>query len=411
MGIKEVSGNGNNIIENGENIEVSLLIQNTGQGSARDVLAMISIMDPNIVALTPTMMKQTFPTLLVGESKIITFNISVNYEYKGTDLLPITLVLSEKYQEYGGSYPLNLEMKKVSLNTSEINIADEYEKDLPIQKVSLNLDIDIEKNLPITNITNPNAVAFVIGICDYLNSDIPKVEYAKRDAKLMREYLVKVLGYNPKNILPQNPDELMTIGNMKNILRQKLPSYLKPDGNSDLFVYYTGHGAPSTTTQQPFFVPYDCDPNYVSDDNAYRMSDFYSDIAKLNAKKKIIIIDACFSGQSGDGKSIINNASPILLKVANPLLANKETIVFQSSESNQVSNWYPEKKHGMFTYFFLKGLKGEADFNQDGNISVGELENFINDENANLPYISQREMQRKQRAVVLGDKNEMIIGK
>ncbi len=270
---------------------------------------------------------------------------------------------------------------------------------------------DIELDVPQRTSKNPKSIAIIIAIRDYASKDIPTVEYAKRDAAVMREYLVKVLGYDPKNILPQNPDELMTVGNMKSLLRQKLPSFVKPDGSSDIFVYYTGHGAPSTTSQQPFFVPYDCDPNFVSEDNAYRMTDFYADIAKVTAKKKTVVIDACFSGQAGDGKAIIKNASPVLFRVENPLLADKDVLIFQSSESSQVSNWYPEKKHGMFTYFFLKGLKGEADKNSDGSITAGELEEYINDENNNMPYVSRREYQRPQRAVVSGDKNSNMIRK
>ena len=42
-GLQVITGNGNNIIENGENIEVSALIQNTGQGIADDAMAVFSI--------------------------------------------------------------------------------------------------------------------------------------------------------------------------------------------------------------------------------------------------------------------------------------------------------------------------------------------------------------------------------
>ena len=141
------------------------------------------------------------------------------------------------------------------------------------------------------------------------------------------------------------------------------------------------------------------------------MSEFYNDIQKVKSKSKTVVIDACFSGQSGDGGTLVKNASPVLLKVDNTLFKDKNAVVFQSSEANQVSNWYPEKKHGMFTYYFLKGLKGEADINKDGSITVGELEGYINDENNNLPYTSKREFQRPQKAVVQGDKNLLLINK
>jgi uncharacterized caspase-like protein len=201
----------------------------------------------------------------------------------------------------------------------------------------------------------------------------------------------------------------MTVGTMKTLLRNKLPSYLKKDGSSELFIYYTGHGAPSTQTNEAFFVPFDCDPNFVSNDNAYNMNDFYADITKLNAKKKFVVIDACFSGQAGNGQTLVKNASPALLKVKNVLLADVNAVLFQSSSAEQVSNWYPEKKHSMFTYFFLKGLQGSADKNNDGIITAEELENFVNDENDGLPYFSNREFQRPQKAVVSGKMEEVVV--
>jgi hypothetical protein len=112
---------------------------------------------------------------------------------------------------------------------------------------------------------------------------------------------------------------------------------------------------------------------------------------------------------AGDGSMLISNASPIYVRVENPLMVDNKSILFLSSEGDQVSNWYPEKRQSMFTYFFLKGLKGEADVDGDGKITVGELKRFINDENEGLPYYSNRLFQRKQRAVIIGDEQTPII--
>lgn len=401
VGVREPSGNGS--IENEEVVEITARIQNVGQGTAKNVKASFDL-GQNVFKAQESATQFTIGDLAAGAYYDALIRVYTN---KVATEVPVFITVTEPSGRYDVKR-LRLDPAKLALNVrvqqlQEVVIAGKERSNTSIE-IAGGLSIDIEQNIPKTSQRNPNAIAAIIGIREYQSSDIPKVEYAKRDAQIMRDYLVKVLGYDPKNILPQNPDELMTVGNMKSLLRQKLSSYLKPDGSSDLFIYYAGHGAPSTTSQEPFFVPYDCDPNFVSDDNAYKMSDFYADIAKVNAKKKTVVIDACFSGQSGDGKAIVKNASPVLLKVKNALFASKDAIVFQSSESNQVSNWYPEKKHGMFTYFFLKGLKGDADLNKDGTITVGEMESYINDENNNLPYVSQREMQRKQRAVVSGEK-------
>jgi len=55
-----------------------------------------------------------------------------------------------------------------------------------------------------------------------------------------------------------------------------------------------------------------------------------------------------------------------------------------------VSNWYPDKKQSLFTFFFLKGLKGEADFNKDNKITAQELYQYTADEINGVPYWARR---------------------
>ncbi len=268
---------------------------------------------------------------------------------------------------------------------------------------------DVDFNIPKTPMHDPDAVAVVIGISDYLDADVPRVEHARQDAAMMRQYLINVLGYDEKNILPRNPDQLITASVLKTMIRQQLPGFVRP-GLSDVFVYYSGHGAPSTTTQKAFFVLADCNPNYVNDDNGYQVDAFYDDLSKIPCRTLTVVIDACFSGQSGGGM-IVKNASPLFVNVEHPLLGKDNATIFTASKADQVSNWYPEKKHGLFTYFFLKGLQGAADLDGDGIITVGELERYLLDENQTVPYLSRREFQRVQSPQVIGKEKDRVLVK
>ncbi|MBS4028112.1 MAG: caspase family protein [Ignavibacteriales bacterium] len=409
VGIEDANGNGK--IDVGEIVKVTARIQNTGAGKADDVSATVTIGEN--IFLTPDS-KTSFPLVKLesGEHKDISFSIFAN---QNAASVPVFVSLTEKHNKFGVSkFPLPLELNKTIPKLQEIVVQGKSEEESlrPVGKTferASGLSIDIEQNIPETKQKNPNAVALIIAVAEYANKNVPKVEYAKRDAQFIREYLVKTFGYDAKNILPQNADEVFTFATMKTYIKRTLPSYLKKDGSSEVFIYYTGHGAPSTITSEAFFVPQDCDPNFVSDDNAYNMNDFYMDIAKLNAKKKFVVVDACFSGQTGSGQTLVKNASPALLKVKNVLLASENSVLFQSSSAEQVSNWYPEKKHSMFTYFFLKGIQGSADKNNDGTITAEELENFVNDENDGLPYFSNREFQRPQKAVVSGKLESVVV--
>ena len=47
------------------------------------------------------------------------------------------------------------------------------------------------------------------------------------------------------------------------------------------------------------------------------------------------------------------------------------------SEVSQISGALEEKEHGLFTYYLLKGLGGDADANKDKSINISELKSFV----------------------------------
>ena len=115
-----------------------------------------------------------------------------------------------------------------------------------------------------------------------------------------------------------------------------------------------------------------------------------------------VVIDACFSGMSNKGM-IITKASPLMIETIQP---NSGKIkVFASSNQDEVSSWYPEKRHSLFTYFFLKGLQGTADKNKDKRITYGELYEYVSE---NVPYYARRLYGRKQTPSFNGSAKEII---
>jgi len=51
--------------------------------------------------------------------------------------------------------------------------------------------------------------------------------------------------------------------------------------------------------------------------------------------------------------------------------------VFSASSGKEISSAWPEKKHGIFSYYLMKGMRGDADDNQDKKITVGELGDYL----------------------------------
>ena len=404
VGVDEPSGNG--MIEPAEVVTLTVRVQNQGAGNAKAVNAKVST--GNDVFITGA--SKTVHNL--GELKASDyrdFSFSVYTNKTATDI-PVFVDFAEAtglvdVQDYRLPISLNERVKRIRT----VVVEGQEGPARPVVRAT-GLSIDIEQNIPSAAGSNPDAVAVVIGISDYQKAT--DVLYARRDAQFVREYLIKTFGYDPLNILPRDPDELMTAGTLKTLIRERLPAFVK-QGKSDVFIYYSGHGAPSTNTNEGFLVPSDCDPNYINADNAYRLQDFYRDLSKVKGRSLTVVLDACFSGMTGDGKMLIQNISPIVLPALelplHPLMSHPQAIVLTSTSNDRVSNWYPAKQHSLFTYFFLKGLQGAADSNGDDRITVSELEAYLLNEDEGVRYWSNRLFGRPQTPQVEARDKAMAI--
>src|SRR3990172_8754590 len=99
----------------------------------------------------------------------------------------------------------------------------------------------------------------------------------------------------------------------------------------------------------------------------------------------------------------------LLLKNLRNFYSSCQKRQMTSSES-EVSSWYPEKGHSMFTYFFLKSLKENA----ESKLTAGEVFKKITDEAEGLPYYARRLHGRVQTPQIMGDANrseERRVGK
>jgi uncharacterized caspase-like protein len=222
----------------------------------------------------------------------------------------------------------------------------------------------------------------------------------------MKEYLIRAFGYAPENILYY---ENATFAHFNEVFgserdhRGKLFRFVR-EGVSRVFIYYVGHGAPDLESGEAFFVPVDANPQYITS-NGYRLQTFYGNLSKTPAKKITIVLDACFSGNSEKGM-LFKGISPAMVKVKKEYASPGNALLLTSAAVDQVSTWYPEKRHSLFTYYFLKGLQGEADLNKDKKITAGEMKEYLKE---HVPYMAQRLSGVEQTPVIAGNDQEVII--
>nr|MBI3613319.1 ankyrin repeat domain-containing protein [Nitrospirota bacterium] len=241
--------------------------------------------------------------------------------------------------------------------------------------------------------TKANAYAVVIGIDTYRNK-LPKADYASHDAEVMGNYLTKVMGYEEENVAVLLNDRAAKT-DIEKYIEHWLPKRVEP--GASVFVYFSGHGAPNPKTGDAYLVPYDGDPAFV-DATGYPLKRLYDQVGKLQAKEVVVMLDSCFSGAGG--RSVLaKGMRPMVLSVENPVLAGGKTVVLAASQGDQVSSTYDQKGHGLLTYFFLKGLQGEADRNKDGSVDLAELFNYLKPQ---VERKARRDFNNEQTPQLLG---------
>lgn len=391
----------NRKIDLGESILVKAIVQNNGSGKATGVNARVVKEDDNIF-ITSKDDKFFLENLQPGEWKVVEFGFMINKRYAGSENLPIYLNLYDKRNDKTKKVPLNLTVGKPVREIKEITFIGKEDK--IVTKPVPTLTVDVDTKIPKTELTNPDGIAVIIGVKDYKNTAVPVVDYALNDTVIMKEYLINVLGYREGNIIYlENP----TKGDMEKVFGTKdnyqgqLFNYVKP-GVSDMFIYYAGHGAPDIEDKTAYFVPSDCDPNYVRL-GGYSLDLFYANLAQVKARNKTVVIDACFCGSSEKGMLLTKGSSIIVV----PKSTVPENVdILTAATKDEIASWYPEKKHSLFTYYFLKGLRGEADKNKDNQISFSELKEYLGDK---VTYEARRNYGRTQTPTFTGNENKVVV--
>mgnify|MGYP001478988511 FL=1 len=91
---------------------------------------------------------------------------------------------------------------------------------------------------------------------------LPKAEYAANDARLVAEYFTKSLGVPEENLIILTNDKA-TKSDLEKYFHKWLPNNVSKE--SDVFIYFSGHGAPNPSGGDAYLVPFDGDPTYITE--------------------------------------------------------------------------------------------------------------------------------------------------
>ena len=401
MGINDQSRNGR--IEPMEMVELTVRIQNIGRGDARGVAADV-VAGSNVFIGGDMQTHFELGALPSGQFRDFKFMFYTNTRIANGEKIPLAVTLAEARPRFSGQKELALVMNAPQRKMEELVVAGKDSPKAADIAIAGGLSVDVDVNIPQGVKAGKYDIAVIIGNKSY-REGIPQVAYADRDAAVMKEYVIRTMGFEEGNIIYAEDatlSKLNEIFGMAGAPRGRLYKYVKPN-ISRVFIYYGGHGAPDLETGDAFFVPVDGNPEYIRA-GGYRLQTFYDNLAKIPAKKITVVLDACFSGNTDKGM-LFKGISPAMVKVKKEYRGPAGAVVITSASTDQVSAWYPEKRHSLFTYYFLKGLQGEADASGDGKITVGELSAYLKE---HVSYMARRLKGVEQQPVIMGNESDVL---
>lgn len=232
-------------------------------------------------------------------------------------------------------------------------------------------DLKYEENRPAApSATIPRGYALVVGVAKYKNLPAKaQLDFAERDAEAIYRVLISPEGGNfrAENVHPLIGPKA-TLANLKQELETWLPSVAKEDDR--VVIYFAGHGF--VHGDRAYLAPYDIDPANI-DRTGYPM-DTLGAVAgsRVRAKWKVLLTDSCHSGAiAPDAEALKLNKS--LLDLSSSMFSL--TASRDRERSFESKNW--GDGHGIFTYYVVKGLEGEADESGDGVVTADELADYV----------------------------------
>ncbi len=203
--------------------------------------------------------------------------------------------------------------------------------------------------------------AVIVGAARYTH--MPALRYTDDDAYQIYAFLKSPEGGAlPDQQLRLLIDEDATHRNIVESMRQ---IFLRADDNDVVLLYFSGHGL------QGAFLPVD----YDGYGNRLEHEEIREILGATRARHKLVLADACHSG------SLLAARAPIHIELQRYYQAFEQsrggTALLLSSKGEEYSLEDRGLRSGIFSHFLIRGLKGEADADQDKIVTIRELFSFV----------------------------------
>jgi hypothetical protein len=192
-------------------------------------------------------------------------------------------------------------------------------------------------------------------------SDLPKLRYAQRDA----ERLMDALHHDGSFATDQT--ELLVDPSASD-MREALQAFgervrvAQKTGDVLAVFYYSGHAHRG---------------DLLLGDEHFPMDELKAQLAQWPATVRLAFVDSCGAGALTRSKGA--SLGPPLLVEVDAQLQNRGQVVIASSAADEASQESDEVQGSYFTHHLATGLRGRADLDHDGRVSLNEAYRYAYD--------------------------------
>ena len=351
--------NGNLFLESGEQIRVRVDVVNTDSSPIQNASA--SLTGTRSVIEQFSSRTLTIPPLQPGETKSLEFVATLP-----SSLQPQQVEIRVSVTESGGAAARPQAILFI------------------IQPVRAGADDMDQIPAPVSDFHQPQTYVVSIGAGVYRHMHIASRPYALRDADMVANYFQSLGGVPSSNIRLLDNQKALRV-DFHEVLYGWLPQHVTQD--AVVIVYFSGQ-AMVTPTGDILLALYD--GSAADSARLYPLTDLASTFIRLKAKQIIFLFDGMVSRLRGDAKG----------KTAAPRweLGGSNTLALIGGEDLTKGLEDDHHRHGLFTYYLLKGLRGEADTNRNGTVTLGELAGYVRQK---VAWGAKTQFNQEQRPLLL----------
>lgn len=345
--------NRDHILMGGEPITVEVEVTNNGSQPARDVAVAFS---------GNQVMMQAFPNpvpvgdLQPGESRRIKTTGKLG---DVTAAEQVELVIGLKASTSG--------VARVPRKKFVASVRPAEEEDVEV------LSVDVDRTpRRVRGFEQRKAVGIAIGVGAFRDPEVPSLKFAAHDAEVMARYFQTVGGMASRRIKVLTDDRALK-EDLVEALEEWLPQQVEE--GSIVVVYFSGRAVADPATGAISLFPHEAGQGSAA--HLYSLRRLQAAFAKLHVAHAVLMLDITLTEPPNPGPS--RRKDPVWSPVSS-LLHEGKLVQMVGSTGLQHAHEYPKGKHGLFTYYVLKGMAGEADEDKNGIVVVGELFEYVRDQ-------------------------------